>query len=143
MVRINLKQLGMDKWKKSSGGVVQWLWLWLLRRIPLAALAALVRCSSREREREREREGERESTTPRPTRQHPTPTPRVTYYHAIGRITQGSDLQRKSPQGHTRQSKVPKQKKHVERCSTSPRPLFLLPLKPETWALIGQLCVTA
>jgi len=49
----------MDKWKKSSGGVVQWLWLWLwlLRRIPLAALAALaalVRCSSRERERERE-----------------------------------------------------------------------------------------
>jgi len=140
LVRINLKQLGMDKWKKSSGGVVQWLWLWLwlLRRIPLAALAALaalVRCSSRERERE--------STTPRPTHQHPAPTPRVTYYHAIGRITQGSDLQRKSPQGHTRQSKVPKQKKHVERCSTSPRPLFLLPLKPETWALIGQLCVTA
>lgn len=140
MVRINLKQLGMDKWKKSSGGVVQWLWLWLwlLRRIPLAALAALVRCGAAV-----ERERERESTTPRPTHQHPAPTPRVTYYHAIGRITQGSDLQRKSPQGHTRQSKVPKQKKHVERCSTSPRPLFLLPLKPETWALIGQLCVTA
>jgi len=47
----------MDKWKKSSGGVVQWLWLWLwlLRRIPLAALAALVRCGAAvERERERE-----------------------------------------------------------------------------------------
>lgn len=69
---------------------------------------------------------------PRATHNHPAPTPRVTYYHAIERITQGSDLQHKSPQGHTRQYKVPKQKKHAERCIGSAQ------LSPLERHLIGQ-----